>query len=397
MTRARLLHILLLAVTLACAVWPATAAAHLATLRVQTVPALGGIPIAVDGRVLRTDEHGAAELLADVPDVGNTASLRGVVGSIMVLGADVAPGVRADLGRWYAIGGWRQPLADRYTLHAALDVSYTVAPTFVESNGRPVDRARVSSVVVRSSDGTLQAFKGNEDLRLHGTRVVRIGSQLRAKDIQYSLQRVIVDGANVVNRGELRFRPRRARELTVRLRFYPARFVVRDAFFGFSTGSAIRLRFPDGRVERHELNPGGEVNVPSLPRGDYEVEVEAPGVLSKTPVSLSRGQEVELKVVSYLDLAIAALAILAISVLLPLAARPERLRIRVPRLGRRHPPGLRPRRAPSQTPVVRWVSLDDGPPVKLVDFVDQGDEAAFSDDQPAADPPDRTPAEAQRP
>jgi hypothetical protein len=396
MIRARLLRVLLLAVALACVVCSTAAAAQLATLRVQTVPALKGIPIAVDGRVLRTDERGAAELLAEVPVVGNTASLRRTLGSVTVLGANIGPGVHAELGRWYAIGGWRRPLADRYVLHAALDVSYTVTPRFVEPSGREIDRARVSSVVVKSSDGTLHTFKGSEDLRLHGTRVARIGSQLRANDIQYSLQRVTVDGANVVNRGELRFRPRRTRELTMRLRFYPARFMVRDAFFGFSTGSAIRLRFPDGRVERHELNPDGEVNLPSLPRGDYEVEVEGPGVLSKTPVSLSRGQQVELKVVSYLDLAIAALAILAVSVILPLAGRPGRLRVRVPRLASRRPHDLRRRRAPTQTPVVRWVSLDDGPPVKLVDFFEEGDEAAFSDWEPAADSPAPAPEGAQR-
>lgn len=397
MTRARPPQVLLLAVALACAVCPTAAAAQLATLRVQTVPAIKGVPIAVDGRVLRTNERGAADLLAEVPVVGDTAALRGVVGSVTVLGTNVGPGVRAELGRWYAIGGWRRPLADRYVLHAALDVSYTVTPRFVETSGREVDRTRVSSVVVKSSDGTLHRFKGSEDLRLDGTRVARVGSHLRTDDIQYSLQRVTVDGANVVNRGELRFRPRRARELTMRLRFYQAKFVVRDAFFGFSTGSAIRLRFPDGRVERHELNHDGEVNLQSLPRGDYEVDVEAPGVLSKTPVSLSRGQQVDLKVVSYLDLAIAALVILAILVMLPLAARPHRLRVRarLPARGRHLVP--RRRRAATQSPIVRWISFDDGPPVKLVDFVDDGDEAAFSDWESEADPPDRAAAQGERP
>ena len=397
MIAARLRRVLLLAVALTCAVCPTAAAAQLATLRVQTVPAVRGVPIAVDGRVLRTNERGTAELLAEVPVARETALLREVVGSLTVLGTNIGPGVRAELGRWYAIGGWRRPLADRYVVHAALDVSYTVTPTFVEPSGREVDRSRVSSVVVKSSDGTLHTFKGSEDLRLHGTRVTRIGSHLGANDIQYSLQRVMVDGANVVNRGELRFRPRRARELTMRLRFYPAKFVVRDAFFGFSTGSAIRLRFPDGRVERHELNPDGEVNLPSLPRGDYEVEVEAPGVLSKTPVSLSRGQEVELKVVSYIDLAIAAVAILALSILLPLAARPDLLRVRDRLQARGRPDGLPRGQAATQRPVVHWISVDDGPPVKLVDFFEVGDEDAFSDWEPDADSADRSPARAQRP
>jgi hypothetical protein len=391
MTRARLALALPLAIALACTVCPTAGAAQLATLEVQTVPALRGIPIVVDGRVMRTDERGAVELLADIPTLGDTASLRGVVRSLTVLGANVAPGVRAELGRWYAIGGWRRPLADRYVLHAALDVSYTVRPKFIEPSGRELDRARVSSIVVKSSDGTLHSFKGREDLRLRGTRVARVGSGLRAEDIEYSLQRVIVDGTNVVNRGELRFRPRRSRELPMTLRFYPARFVVRDAFFGFSTGSAIRLRFPDGRVERHELNSDGEVRLPSLPRGDYEVEVDAPGLLSKTPVSLSRGQEIELKVLSYLDLAIAALAVLAVALMLPLAARPGRLRLRLPRVPRGRPRPLHRRRVPAQPPVVHWISLDDGPPVKLVDFVDEGDKDAFSEWEHAPDPPERAP------
>jgi hypothetical protein len=392
MTRARLPQVLLLTAVLACGTSAPAGAAQLATLRVQTVPALRDIPIAVDGRVLRTDERGAAELLAEVPVVGNTASLRGVAGSLAVLGTDVAPGVRAELGRWYAIGGWRRPLADRYVLHAALEVSYTVTPRFVESSGSAVDRARVSSMVVRSSDGTRHAFKGTEDLRLRGTRVARIGSRLRAKDIQYRLQRVVVDGANVVNRGQLRFRPRHARELTVGLRFYPATFVVRDALFGFSTGSAIRLRFPGGRVERHELNSDGEVRLASLPRGDYEVEVEAPGVLSKSPVSLSRRQQVELKVVSYLDLAVAVFALSAIAALLFLAGHPHRMRVRVRLLSDGHPLWSRRKRPDKPSPLVHWVSTDGGQPVKVVDFFDDANGAGFSDRELEGDPQKPTPA-----
>jgi hypothetical protein len=390
-TRARLLYVVLLTLALACATCPTAAAAQLATLRVQTVPALGGIPIAADGRVLWTDDHGAVELLVDVPVVGGKASLRGVVDSLTVLDANIAPGERAELGRWYAIGGWRRPLTDRYVLHAALDVSYTVTPRFVEPTGRVVDRARVSSVVVRGSDGTRHAFKGTENLPLHGLRVARIGSRLRAHDIQYSLQRVVVDGANVVNRGQVRFSPRQARTLAVGLRFYPATFVVRDALFGFSTGSAIRLRFPDGRIERHELNSDGEVRLAALPRGDYEVEVEAPGVLSKSPVSLSRRQQVELKVVSYLDLAVAAFALSAIAALLFLAGRPNRMRVRVRLVSDRRPFGRRGRRSARPSPVVHWISRDSEPPLKVLDFFDERDGSAGADTEPAPEPPAQVP------
>jgi len=57
----------------------------------------------------------------------------------------------------------------------------------------------------------------------------------------------------------------------------------------------------------------------------------------------------------------------------------------------------RRRRAATQSPIVRWISFDDGPPVKLVDFVDDGDEAAFSDWESEADPPDRAAAQGERP
>jgi hypothetical protein len=392
MTRARPLRVLLLA-AFACATSAPAAAAHV-TVEVRTVPPLRGVPIAVDGQVVRTDERGAAELLVEVPVVGATASLRSAAKSLRVAAATVGPGTRARLGRWYAIDGWRQPLAARYVLHAAMDVHYSVTPKFLEPSGRGVDPARVSSVVVRSADGTLHRFKGTEDLRLSGIRVARIGSRLRANDIWYSVQRVVVDGSNVVNRGQLRFRPGRERELPIELRFYPATFVVRDGLFGFAVGSAIRLRFPDGRVEQHELPSDGVLRLPSLPRGDYEVEVEAPGLFSKAPLSLSRPREVELKVLSYLDLVVVTLVLLAIAGLLLLAGRPSRVRIRV-RLGSQDRPISLPRRRSARpTPVVHQVPSSNGRPVQVVDFFVEDDPVWSNGKQPDDSP---NPAPAQRP
>jgi len=315
-SRARTLA-LLMAAAVAASGWRAGAAeAQSATLDVQTVPALPGVRISANGQVLRTDRRGVARLPVDVPIVAGQASLHDAVEAVKVLGTDLSPRVHASLARWYAIGGWRRPATGPYVLHAALDLSYAVRPRFVEPGGRTVDRARVSSVAVRSSDGTQHVFQGTRALRLHGTRVARIGSRLRPRPIQYSVTRVVVDGANVVNRGQLRFHPARARELTVGVRFYPMTIVVKDALFGFSMGSAIRLRRPDGTVKRYHLNRDGEVKLPALPRGNYEVEVEALGVLSKTPIALSRRQRVEVKVVSYLDLAIALCGLSAIGALL---------------------------------------------------------------------------------
>jgi hypothetical protein len=107
------------------------------------------------------------------------------------------------------------------------------------------------------------------------------------------------------------------------------RFQTKDAFFGFPVGSAIRLRFPTGRVERHELDENGRALLPSLPRSDYEVTVDGPGFSFSRPVRLSRNQEVELEVLSYLDIGLAMFVGLAFVIGLPLIRRPDlRLSIR---------------------------------------------------------------------
>jgi phospholipase C len=315
-SRARALPLLLAACALAGG-WGAPAAqARAATLEVKTVPATAGVRIEANGQVLSTDRSGVARLAVDVPVAAGKASLHDVVDSVKVLETEVGRRAYARLGRWYAFGGWRRPAAGAYVLHAALDLSYAVRPKYVDPEGGTVDPERVAAVEVRSSYGTRHVFDGTEDLRLLGTRVARIGSRLRPRPIQYSVDRVVVDGANVVNRGQLRFHPDRARELAIGVRFYPATIVVRDALFGFAIGSAVRLRRPDGTVARYELNRDGEARLPALPRGSYEVEADALGVLSQTPIALSRRQRVELRVVSYLDLAIVLLGLSAIAALL---------------------------------------------------------------------------------
>ena len=83
---------------------------------------------------------------------------------------------------------------------------------------------------------------------------------------------------------------------------------VRDALLGFPIGSAVRLEYPErqGRA-REALGPGGELTLESLPRGDYRVSVDALGISSSRPVALSRDQEVQLQVISWLDVAVVLL------------------------------------------------------------------------------------------
>jgi hypothetical protein len=134
----------------------------------------------------------------------------------------------------------------------------------------------------------------------------------------------MVTGANVVHRAQQRFFPARTPEARLRLLLFSARFEVHDALLGFPIGSAVQLRFPDGREQGFTLGSSGAVTVNSLPRGDYRVSAHALGVSSSRPVALSRDQRVEVRVISWLDIAIVLLALASIAIALLYARRPAR-------------------------------------------------------------------------
>jgi hypothetical protein len=180
-------------------------------------------------------------------------------------------------------------------------------------------------MTLKSRTGVRTPVKQGEDVWLQGSRVVPFSGELVSKDIDYQVERAEVDGTNVVNRAQQRFTPHKQQSLDVQLLFYSLKVVTRDALFGFPVGEGIQLRYPNGRTVRHDLKDG-TVTLPSLPRGTYNVKVVASGVSFTRPVSVSRNQEVELKVISWLDMILAALALSALAIGLLVARRPHLLR-----------------------------------------------------------------------
>jgi len=169
---------------------------------------------------------------------------------------------------------------------------------------------------------------------LPGTRVVAFDAKLVAKPIEYSVEAAYIDGMNVVNRAQQRFAPARRRTLPISMLFYSARFTVKDALFGFPIGKSVRVMYPNGGVRKVPLERG-QGTIRRLPRGNYDVNVAALGYSFTRPVAVSRESEVELSVISYLDLIVVAGTLLAIAVGLLCWGRPELRRFVVPR--RRRP------------------------------------------------------------
>jgi phospholipase C len=269
---------------------------------IRTVPAVPGMRFSLDGHRFAADRAGRATPPAALRDDG--ASLR-------ALDTEIAPGVRARFDRWYA--GRRI---------AAIDLHHRVGVGFADLNGNAVAARSVTSLTLRGSDGSRHVLDGTGRVWLRGNRVVPESRGRSSTRLYYTADRVLVAGSNVVNRGQQRFFPAASPTMRVRLLLFAVRVTVRDALLGFPIGSAVRLEYPDGREGREALGPSADLTVRSLPRGNYRVRVEALGIPSSRPIALSRDQEVNLRVISWLDVGVVVLALAAVALALLFLRRP---------------------------------------------------------------------------
>jgi hypothetical protein len=311
---------------------PAMSASRGITL--ETVPALRGIPVELDGRLYLTNTRGRVVL----PATNRSLRDRLVVRDIRLPGR-----IKATFARWY--GNLDRP---SNLITAALDVHYLVRWRFTDLQTLPIRFGRVTSISFKSSHGHVHKFEQKDFARWHwfqGSRVVSTPEGPRSKNLYYTVEKVVVDGTNVVNRAQQRFEPVNRRDIPVRLLFYSARFSAHDALFKFGIGSGIKLTFPNGTVKRYKFESGSELTVDRLPRGQYWVVVEGPGMSFLRPVSLSRNQNVPLEVLSWIDIAFVVGVVFAIALGLLLVGRPWLLRYAHPQTYRVHWEALRRSRA----------------------------------------------------
>jgi hypothetical protein len=291
------------AATAACLLGAPGAGAQI--VKWQTVPPIPHARFNVDGKTVSANAQGVV-----------TFNLPGVKTKYYPLHIHpqpqrLAPDSEARFARWYG-------------KHRSLtyDIYYRVTFSFLDLASHPVDPNTVTSMTVKSRTGVRTPVVKGGAVWLRGSRVVPFSGQLVKKEIDYQVERAYVDGANVVNRAQQRFAPEKTRHLSVRLLFYSLKVSTRDALFGFPVGQAIELRYPDGHTVKKSLKDG-KLTLPSLPRGTYNVKVVASGVSFTRPVSVSRNQQVELKVVSYLDMVLAVGAAIAVALGLLLVRRPR--------------------------------------------------------------------------
>ena len=278
-------------------------------ITIQTVPALAGVPFSLADVAVTTGSDGTARIPYDPAIVGQRPE--------PAPDTLLADGTTARFARWY---GSRQS-----TMKATFEVYYPISLKFEDLDEQPVGPDDIESITIKSSTGARIEIEAADELLLQGSRVVPLGGGLESKDIYYTIESVMISGTSVVNRSQQRFVPSEVRDWSVELLFYRAEFKVRDAIFGFATGSGVRIEFPDGQIRLVPLSGDGTASLPALPRGDYRVAVDGPGLTIWRPLALSRDQDVGLELVSYLDIGLVLTAGVTVLLGLLFLGRPSLL------------------------------------------------------------------------
>jgi hypothetical protein len=270
------------------------ARARVVTVRVR--PAVAGVPVVLHGHRHRTDAAGAVHVRAGPRELAH----RGILlrDRLRVPTTRLGRALQVRLSRWVG-------------RTASIVLLRPVRLHLVNARGIAIDPSVAPRVGIRGTDGSRIDVPTGRVVWLPAVRaIVRPGGRWRSRGVSFAVQQVDAYGANAVNRAQQRFQPERARNVAVRVLFFAARVRSRDALFGTPSGDAVVLRFPDGHTKRLALGAAGERRLGGLPRGDYLLSVAGPGLSFARPVALSRSQDVTLQVITWLDLALSATAVL---------------------------------------------------------------------------------------
>jgi len=90
-------------------------------------------------------------------------------------------------------------------LHVGFNVYKQVSQRFLDLESKPVDPGRISSILLKSSQGMAFKLTDNKPRWMQASSVARRTTGLEETKIQYSVDTVMVDGSNVVNQSQQRF------------------------------------------------------------------------------------------------------------------------------------------------------------------------------------------------
>jgi hypothetical protein len=296
-----------------------------AKVAIYTVPPVSGVKFKLNNKIFTSDENGVVTLPISTSGVYSL--------EVLPINEDsISADTQLQFARWNdnVFTANRKiyfPRARR--LEVGFNVNYQMNQLFYDTTGEPVDPSRVSSMVIRGIGNTYN-LDGAGPVWLPSNRLTRrVGERLESQEILYYFRDVTIDGANVINRSEQRFHIRPNDTWPIQVLLYSVRFTARDAMFHFPIGKGIELTYPDGRMEKFYFNSSSaQITIPSLARGSYSAKITgAGGSAPPTPIHLSRDQDVELLMLSYLDIALIIGIPLSIALAFFFIGRPYWLRV----------------------------------------------------------------------
>jgi hypothetical protein len=288
-----------------------------ATVEIIVTPPLPDIRFSLDGKIFASDDYGVARI--QVSRIGNY--------QLDILPVQVKDeNIQMHFGRWgddeFATSRKIEIPLEK-PLEVGFEVSYQVSQTFVDLDYQPVDSSRITSITYKGSNGATFTFEDTGPHWLPAGRVIRLNNGLQETKILYSVMSVVIDGANVVSQAQQRFYVHENDLWSLQVLLYAVGFTANDALFGFPIGNGILMEYPDGEVQSYTFDPEHGYEIRGLARGIYRVTVTgAQGYAPPTPIALSRDQDVQLMVFSYLDMGFLASIGLMLSVGLLAYGRP---------------------------------------------------------------------------
>lgn len=304
-----------------------------AEVQIQTVPAIAGVSFQMNGETFVSDSKGFASIKIDKA---------GQYRLTVLTDKYSRPSQKIEFGRWLEES--YEPFQDIQVptdsvIQVGLNVYQLVGQSFVDLDGNPVDPARITKFTIRSIQGDVFELTDGQPRWIPASRIARRVNGLEESKLLYSVIDVMVDGSNVVNKSQQRFYTHPGDNWEISLLFYTMRIDARDGLFGNKLGKSVNLEFPDGSVKNYPLK-NGVAEITSLPRGIYTIEfVGIKGMSNRTPVALSRDQDVHTKVITYLDMVVVGLLGVLVALGMLFYGRPKLIRAL---LGRRQRPVLQP-------------------------------------------------------
>ncbi|HEY9525572.1 MAG TPA: hypothetical protein VIR02_00740 [Anaerolineales bacterium] len=280
-----------------------------ATVEIIVTPPLPDIKFALDGKVFASDDYGVARI--QVRETGKY--------QLDILPLEVKDeNIQMHFGRWgddEFAPNRKIEIPLQKPLEVGFEVSYQVSQTFVDLDNQPVDSSRITSITYKGSNGATFTFEDTAPHWLPAGRIIRLNNGLQETKILYSVMSIVIDGANVVSQAQQRYYVHENDLWSIQVLLYAVRFTAKDALFGFPIGNGILMEYPDGEVQSYTFDPEHGYEITGLARGIYRVTVTgAQGYAPPTPIALSRNQDVQLMVFSYLDMGFLASVGLMLSV-----------------------------------------------------------------------------------